>query len=143
MKALPLGGYVKIAGMNPYQPVAARGPAARVRLEADLAAGAGDRSPGRASHFLIAAVLFTAWLVFAGDPLTADAGRVAEVAGDAERPSVAGRRRRAAAGRRRSSGSATADPSGEELSSYTTCARRERRPSSRPVARRADPARSP
>ena len=45
----PLGGYVKIAGMNPYEHGRARGPAQDLRSQADLAARAGDpRGPGDA-----------------------------------------------------------------------------------------------
>ena len=48
MKALPLGGYVKIAGMNPYEPVAPEDLHRSLRREAHLAARAGDpRRTGR------------------------------------------------------------------------------------------------
>jgi membrane-associated protease RseP (regulator of RpoE activity) len=70
VKALPLGGYVKIAGMNPYQPVAPedlpRAYGSKPRWQRALVIFAG---PG--VHFAIAAVLFAAWLGLAGDPRTA------------------------------------------------------------------------
>ena len=57
VKALPLGGYVKIAGMNPYQPVAPedlpRAYGSKPRWQRALVIAAG---PG--VHLLIAAVLF-------------------------------------------------------------------------------------
>ncbi|MEP7059495.1 MAG: site-2 protease family protein [Actinomycetota bacterium] len=72
VKALPLGGYVKIAGMNPYEPVS----------EEDLPRAYGSKPrwqralvifSGPASHFVVAFVLF--FLVFAvnGDPSGATA----------------------------------------------------------------------
>ncbi len=70
MKALPLGGYVKIAGMNPYQPVAPedlpRAYGSKPRWQRALVIFAG---PG--IHFLIAAVLFGASFVVSGDYSTA------------------------------------------------------------------------
>lgn len=69
VKALPLGGYVKIAGMNPYEPVApqdrARSYGAKPIWQRALVILSG---PG--SHFIVAAVLFASWLFFFGDPRT-------------------------------------------------------------------------
>jgi membrane-associated protease RseP (regulator of RpoE activity) len=69
VKALPLGGYVKIAGMNPYEPVAPqdqhRSYGAKPIWQRAMVILAG---PG--SHFVVAAILFAAWLVFFGDPRT-------------------------------------------------------------------------
>ena len=69
VKALPLGGYVKIAGMNPYEPVPPedlpRSYGAKPIWQRALVILAG---PG--SHFIVAAILFTSWLVFFGDPRT-------------------------------------------------------------------------
>ena len=66
IKALPLGGYVKIAGMNPYQPVAPedlpRAYGSKPRWQRALVIFAG---PG--VHFLIAAVLFGASFFVSGD----------------------------------------------------------------------------
>ena len=69
VKALPLGGYVKIAGMNPYEPVAD-----------EDSRGATEPKPiwqralvilaGPGSHFIVAAILFASWLFFFGDPRT-------------------------------------------------------------------------
>lgn len=70
VKALPLGGYVKIAGMDPYHPVAAqdlpRAYGSKPRWQRALVIFAG---PG--IHFLIAAVLFGAFFYVSGDPSTA------------------------------------------------------------------------
>jgi membrane-associated protease RseP (regulator of RpoE activity) len=67
VKALPLGGYVKIAGMNPYEPVApedaSRSYGAKPIWQRALVIFAG---PG--SHLLIAALIFSALLFFYGDP---------------------------------------------------------------------------
>lgn len=69
VKALPLGGYVKIAGMNPYEPVAPE----------DLPRSYGAKPiwqraivifSGPGTHFLVAAILFASWLAFFGDPRT-------------------------------------------------------------------------
>jgi membrane-associated protease RseP (regulator of RpoE activity) len=69
VKALPLGGYVKIAGMNPYEPVAPedlpRSYASKPIWQRGLVILAG---PG--SHFIVAALLFASWLFFFGDPRT-------------------------------------------------------------------------
>ncbi len=69
VKALPVGGYVKIAGMNPYEEVSAedlpRSYGAKPIWQRALVIGAG---PG--SHFIVAAVLFALWLGFFGDPRT-------------------------------------------------------------------------
>ncbi len=69
VKALPLGGYVKIAGMNPYEPVAPedshRAYGAKPIWQRALVILAG---PG--SHFVVAAILFASWLFFFGDPRT-------------------------------------------------------------------------
>jgi membrane-associated protease RseP (regulator of RpoE activity) len=69
VKAIIAGGYVKIAGMNPYQPVP----------DEDLPRAYGSKPiwqralvifAGPGSHFLIAAVLFTLGFLFVGDPDT-------------------------------------------------------------------------
>ena len=66
VKALPLGGYVKIAGMNPYQPVAPedlpRAYGSKPRWQRALVIAAG---PG--VHFVIAAMLFAAAFYVGGD----------------------------------------------------------------------------
>lgn len=66
VKALPLGGYVKIAGMNPYEPVVPedlpRTYGAKPIWQRALTIFAG---PG--SHFVIAAVMFAAVVFFAGN----------------------------------------------------------------------------
>ena len=70
VKALPLGGYVKIAGMNPYEPVPPedlpRSYGAKPIWQRALTIFAG---PG--SHFVVAAILFAIWLFVFGDPRTA------------------------------------------------------------------------
>jgi membrane-associated protease RseP (regulator of RpoE activity) len=69
VKALPLGGYVKIAGMNPYEPVAPedlpRSYGAKPIWQRALVIFAG---PG--THFIVAALLFACALFFFGDPRT-------------------------------------------------------------------------
>jgi membrane-associated protease RseP (regulator of RpoE activity) len=71
VKALPLGGYVKIAGMNPYQPVSPedlpRAYGSKPRWQRALVIAAGPLS-----HLLVAAVLFSAWMSFAGDDFDAN-----------------------------------------------------------------------
>jgi len=66
VKALPLGGYVKIAGMNPYEPVAPedlpRTYGAKPIWQRALTIFAG---PG--SHFVIAAIIFATVVFFAGN----------------------------------------------------------------------------
>jgi membrane-associated protease RseP (regulator of RpoE activity) len=67
VKAIPGGGYVKIAGMNPYEEVA----------EADLPRAYGSKPIwqralvifcGPGVHFLIAVLIFGSWVFFFGDP---------------------------------------------------------------------------
>ena len=69
VKALPLGGYVKIAGMNPYEPVAPQ----------DLPRSYGSKPlwqrvlvifAGPGTHFVVAGIIFATWLAFFGDPRT-------------------------------------------------------------------------
>ena len=118
VKALPLGGYVKIAGMNPYQPVAPedlpRAYGSKPRWQRALVIAAG---PG--VHFVIAAILVTAWLSISGDPLKATpvVSQVQEMLNGHPSPA-------AEAGLQPGDvivglGDIT-DPSGEDLSSYTT-----------------------
>jgi membrane-associated protease RseP (regulator of RpoE activity) len=65
VKALPLGGYVKIAGMNPYETVAdadlPRSYGSKPRWQRALVIFAG---PG--SHFVVAALLFASLFTFFG-----------------------------------------------------------------------------
>jgi membrane-associated protease RseP (regulator of RpoE activity) len=79
VKALPLGGYVKIAGMNPYQPVAPedlpRAYGSKPRWQRALVIAAG---PG--IHFFLAALLFGAYFYLSGDYSVATPV-VSEVAG--------------------------------------------------------------
>jgi membrane-associated protease RseP (regulator of RpoE activity) len=67
VKAIPGGGYVKIAGMNPFETVP----------EADLPRAYGSKPIwqralvifcGPGVHFLIAVVIFGSWVFFFGDP---------------------------------------------------------------------------
>jgi membrane-associated protease RseP (regulator of RpoE activity) len=78
VKAIPAGGYVKITGMNPYEPVAPE----------DLPRAYGSKPiwqralvilAGPLSHFLVGAVLYFALFVTYGDPNT-DLVVVGEVA---------------------------------------------------------------
>jgi membrane-associated protease RseP (regulator of RpoE activity) len=68
LKAIPAGGYVKIAGMNPFQPP----------READLPRTFGAKpiwqralviAAGPATHFVLAFVFFALWLMVAGAPV--------------------------------------------------------------------------
>jgi regulator of sigma E protease len=66
VKALPLGGYVKIAGMNPYEEVAPEDvPSAY--FSKPIWKRAVVIAAGPFSHFLVAAVLFASVLFFVGD----------------------------------------------------------------------------
>jgi membrane-associated protease RseP (regulator of RpoE activity) len=89
VKGIPAGGYVKIAGMNPYEPVAPE----------DLPRAYGSKPiwqralvilAGPCSHFLMGAVLFLALFAVYGDPGT-DLVIVEEVA-----PTLGGERSPAA-----------------------------------------------
>jgi membrane-associated protease RseP (regulator of RpoE activity) len=69
VKGLPLGGYVKIAGMNPYEPVD----------PVDLPRTYGEKPiyqraltifAGPGSHFVMAAVMFALVVFFSGNPRT-------------------------------------------------------------------------
>lgn len=66
VKGLPIGGYVKIAGMNPYEDVApedeARTYAAKPPYQRALTIFAGP-----ATHFVVAAILFSITIFFFGD----------------------------------------------------------------------------
>src|SRR5437763_3177077 len=67
VKALPLGGYVRIAGMNPYEEVSPeeypRTFGAKPAWQRALVIVAGP-----ATHFVIAFVLFALWLGLVGRP---------------------------------------------------------------------------
>jgi membrane-associated protease RseP (regulator of RpoE activity) len=91
VKAIIAGGYVKIAGMNPYQPVPPE----------DLPRAYGSKPiwqralvifAGPGSHLLIAAVLFTLGFLFVGDPGTpvAEVTTVVELNGAASPATEAG-----------------------------------------------------
>ena len=68
IKAIPAGGYVKIAGMNPYETVPAQ----------DVARAYGSKPiwqralvilAGPATHYVLAFVCFALWLGFVGEPV--------------------------------------------------------------------------
>jgi membrane-associated protease RseP (regulator of RpoE activity) len=68
LKAIPAGGYVKIAGMNPYEEAPAE----------DLPRTFGSKPiwqralvifAGPATHFVLAFVVFAIWLAFVGQPV--------------------------------------------------------------------------
>jgi membrane-associated protease RseP (regulator of RpoE activity) len=69
VKAVPLGGYVKIAGMNPYEEISPedypRTYPAKPAWQRALVIFAGP-----ATHFVIAFVLFAAFFAFVGTPTT-------------------------------------------------------------------------
>src|SRR5512134_59667 len=70
VKAIPAGGYVKIAGMNPYETVAPedfpRTFGAKPIWQRSLVIGAGP-----ATHFALAFVFFALWLGLVGEPTDA------------------------------------------------------------------------
>lgn len=118
VKALPLGGYVKIAGMNPYEPVPPE----------DLHRSYGTKPiwqralvilAGPGSHFIVAAILFGSWLFFFGDPRTPTpfiSTVETTLNGHAGPASAAGLR----SGDRIVGVGVIADPTREELLDYTT-----------------------
>jgi regulator of sigma E protease len=66
VKALPLGGYVKIAGMNPYEEVAPED-VSSAYFSKPIWKRAVVIAAGPFSHFLVAGVLFASILFFVGD----------------------------------------------------------------------------
>jgi membrane-associated protease RseP (regulator of RpoE activity) len=118
VKGLPLGGYVKIAGMNPYEPVAPedldRSYGAKPIWQRALVILAG---PG--SHFIVGAILFASWLFFFGDPRTPTpfiSGVETTLNGHAAPAAVAG----LLAGDRIVGVGDVDDPTREELLGYTS-----------------------
>ncbi|HEV8564507.1 MAG TPA: site-2 protease family protein [Actinomycetota bacterium] len=78
VKALPVGGYVKITGMDPFKAVS----------PADLPRAYGSKPrwqralvilAGPLSHFLIAFVLFSVWVAIVGNPYSAGTPTVTNV----------------------------------------------------------------
>jgi membrane-associated protease RseP (regulator of RpoE activity) len=69
VKALPLGGYVKIAGMNPYDPVAPED-LPRSYASKPLSQRAMVIFAGPGSHFVVGALLFAIAVFIYGDPNT-------------------------------------------------------------------------
>jgi RIP metalloprotease RseP len=66
-KAFPLGGYVKIAGMNPFVNDIPPGDERRAYPAKPVWQRAVVIAAGPLSHFVVAAVIFTALLAFVGD----------------------------------------------------------------------------
>jgi len=87
VKALPLGGYVKIAGMNPFEePTPEEYPrtfGAKPIWQRALVIVAGP-----ATHFVIAFGLFAAYLAFAGSPLKPEIGLVEDTLGGRPAPAA-------------------------------------------------------
>ena len=81
--AIPLGGFVKITGMNPDEELAPGGRAARLLPPAGLEADRRDRARARRSTSLIAFVILF-FLAFDGE--RADATRSTSVAAEDARP---------------------------------------------------------
>src|SRR5437764_7441672 len=71
VKALPFGGYVRIAGMNPFQE-----PSARDRPRTFGSKPIWQRAlvivAGPSTHFVLAFVFFALWLGFVGRPTTSE-----------------------------------------------------------------------
>ena len=118
VKAIPAGGYVKIAGMNPYETV----------VPEDLPRTFGAKPiwqrslvilAGPATHFVLAFLCFAVWLGFVGQPVAKGVviSRVEPTLHDAISPA-------AAAGLRRGdvvvAVDGLTDPSSDELVAYTT-----------------------
>jgi membrane-associated protease RseP (regulator of RpoE activity) len=78
IKALPIGGYVKITGMDPFKTVSPtdlpRAYASKPRWQRALVILAGPLS-----HFLIAFVLFSAWVAIVGNPYASGTPKVTAV----------------------------------------------------------------
>lgn len=78
IKALPIGGYVKITGMDPFKTVSPtdlpRAYASKPRWQRALVILAGPLS-----HFLIAFVLFSAWVAIVGNPYSSGTPKVTAV----------------------------------------------------------------
>ena len=118
VKAIPAGGYVKIAGMNPYETVAPedlpRTFGAKPIWQRSLVILAGP-----ATHFVLAFLCFAVWLGFVGQPVAKGVviSRVEHTLHDAISPA-------AAAGLRRGdvvvAVDGLTDPSSDELVAYTT-----------------------
>jgi membrane-associated protease RseP (regulator of RpoE activity) len=86
-KLLPLGGYVKIAGMNPYEPVAPedvpRSYGAKPIWQRAVVIFAGP-----ASHFVLAAFLFALWLLIFGNSDVPTLGEVQPRLNGSESPAA-------------------------------------------------------
>jgi membrane-associated protease RseP (regulator of RpoE activity) len=78
IKALPVGGYVKITGMDPFKKVALedipRAYGSKPRWQRALVILAGPLS-----HFLIAFILFSAWVAIVGNPYSSGTPQVTDV----------------------------------------------------------------
>ena len=78
LKALPIGGYVKITGMDPFKTVPPtdlpRAYASKPRWQRALVILAGPLS-----HFLIAFVLFSVWVAVVGNPYSSGTPKVTAV----------------------------------------------------------------
>ena len=118
LKAIPAGGYVKIAGMNPYETVAPedipRTFGAKPIWQRSLVILAGP-----ATHFVLASLCFALWLGLVGRPIARG------VVISAVKPTLHGVESPAAAAGIRSGDEVVAvdgltDPSADELVAYTT-----------------------
>ena len=118
VKAIPAGGYVKIAGMNPYETVAPedfpRTFGAKPIWQRSLVIVAGP-----ATHFALAFLCFALWLGFVGEPV------VNGVVIDSVKPTLHGvASPAAAAGLRRGdlvvAVDGISDPTTDDLIAYTT-----------------------
>jgi membrane-associated protease RseP (regulator of RpoE activity) len=117
VKAIPAGGYVKIAGMNPYEEIAPedlpRTYGAKPRWQRALVIVAGP-----ATHFVLAFVLFAAWLGFVGEiPLRSPIldGVATQLEGRTSPAAAAGLR----VGDRIVAVDGIEDPTNDELVTYT------------------------
>jgi membrane-associated protease RseP (regulator of RpoE activity) len=76
VKALPLGGYVKIAGMNPFENDVPPGDEDRAYTAKPIWQRAIVILAGPLSHFLVAALIFSMLLLFVGDGHVSKVGAV-------------------------------------------------------------------
>ncbi len=76
VKALPLGGYVKIAGMNPFENDVPPGDEDRAYTAKPIWQRAVVILAGPLSHFLVAALIFATLLLFVGDGHVSKLGEV-------------------------------------------------------------------
>lgn len=89
VKAIPAGGYVKIAGMDPFNDDVPPGDEHRAYAAKPVWQRALVILAGPMSHFLVAGLIFAALLFFVGDGWRVKVGEVTPTIGRAASPAVA------------------------------------------------------